>query len=91
MKSLIVCKAERTGVVQAEDRTIEISDPIPSFSDNAWEKNSMEFFEWQASQIVDALQASLPGGTLDAVLREMHKRKACLLRVPSSSWRGTEA
>ncbi|QOX80884.1 hypothetical protein FY034_17840 (plasmid) [Trichlorobacter lovleyi] len=36
----------------------------------------------QGKTIVDALYASLPGGTLDAVLCEMLQRRASLLRVP---------
>ncbi len=81
MKTVIVAKAEGIEIYGAGDFTIEISGSIPNFGED-WVEQSMEFFEEQASLIVDALQTHLPGGTLDAVLRELCKRKACLFRVP---------
>lgn len=90
MKTLTVCKAESLREAVTEDALIQISDPIPRFDFQlvtlpAWEQTVREFYEGQATVIVDVLQQHLPGGTLDAVLRELCKRKACLLRVPISS------
>lgn len=39
----------------------------------------------QAEQLVDALFASLPGGTVDALLVEMMRRKVSLFSVPLGS------
>lgn len=82
MKTLTVAKAEPVHPKSVEGCLIYISDPLPNFSNEDWEEKSTEFFEGQAAAIVDALQENLPGGTFDAVLRELCKRKACLFRVP---------
>ncbi len=82
MKTIIVSKAESGRKTIAEDCTIFIQLPMPDFKDSDWAEKSLVFFEQQATEIVDALQDHLPGGTLDAVLRELCKRRACLLRVP---------
>ena len=82
MKTVCVSKAESFREKNTEDCVIHINRSIPGYEDSDWEKESLEFFEQEATEIVDALQNHLPGGTLDAVLRELCKRKACLLRVP---------
>ena len=85
-KTIIVAKAAPDVVATVvEDCTIEICDPTPNFDGDDYPLTSLEFFEGQASVIVDALQTHLPGGTLDAVLRELCKRKACLLREAINS------
>ena len=81
MKTVCVSKSESFRETITEDCRIDINSPIPIYSDSDWEEKSLAFFEIQATLIVDALQTHLPGGTLDAVLRELCKRKACLLRV----------
>jgi len=50
------------------------------FNTKTWPQ-IQEFFDGEAKIIVDAMVRSLPGGTIDAVLRELLTRKACLLRV----------
>lgn len=82
MKNLTVAKGESTGRIEVDDCTIVIEDPVPDVNDRDLFADPSEFFNGQASVIVDALQAHLPGGTFDAVLREMLNRKASLLRVP---------
>lgn len=39
-------------------------------------EEGMTIFKRQAKELADALYASLPGGTLDQLLREMLERKA---------------
>ncbi len=85
MRELIVAKADSTAGVEVDDCTIGISIRVPDFEDGEWEKRSAEYFEGQATEIVNALQTHLPGRTFDAVLRELLKRRACLLRVPIGS------
>lgn len=68
-----------------EPVTIEIHEPLPELADDggidAWLAVSGERFDQQAKAIVDALFASLPGGTLDRVLVEMLRRTASHLVV----------
>ncbi len=82
METIFVSKAEYVPSTITRDCRIFITQPIPDFKGSDYVEKSLEFYEKQASKIVDALQAHLPGGTLDAVLRELCKRKACLFRGP---------
>ncbi len=86
MKTIIVSKGEGTPTSDVSDVielcVIQISERIPDYNCKDWAKQSLVFYEQQATVIVDALQFHLPGGTTDAVLRELCKRKACLFRVP---------
>lgn len=52
----------------------------------AWDREAgSSSFEEDARRIVDALEASLPGGTLDRLLAELLRRKASLLVVRRSA------
>ena len=82
MKTLIVAKAESSPSMPVDDCVIHINNSIPDFKGDDYVEKSLVFFEVQATVIVDALQTHLHGGTLDAVMRELCKRKACLFRVP---------
>lgn len=57
---------------------IFVDQPIPSaeLREGDFVKNHEQFFQKQALLIVDALQASLPGGTLDRVQAELCRRRA---------------
>lgn len=74
--------------------TVEIHDQISDdeFSSLA---DARELYAGQARALSDSLFASLPGGTIDALLVEMMKRKVSLFSVPfvteSMSWREKEA
>lgn len=57
-------------------------DRVPDESGPDWEKRWRAFYREQAKQMCDLLEASLPGGTYDALLAELCERKACILRVP---------
>ena len=48
---------------------------------NEWMDEQRGFFEAQGKIVADALFASLPGGTIDALLVEMLDRKRSLLRI----------
>jgi len=62
--------------------TIEIHDKMPKVDLTVNGKPDAKLYTEQAEVLVGALFRSLPGGTLDAVLAAMLRRKASLLRVP---------
>ncbi len=59
------------------------SDPLTKFDFNgeSWEQQAQARFDEQSKIIADALFASLPGGTLHALLVEFLRRKTSLLVV----------
>jgi hypothetical protein len=60
---------------------ITCGDP-PEFKwDDIQSGAARKFYDDQARLIVDAMQKSLPGGTVDSVLAELMHRKASLYRV----------
>lgn len=58
---------------------IDISDTIPMYEDL---QVSRMLFDSDARRLFDVLKASLPGGTLDALLRLLLENRASRLRVP---------
>jgi hypothetical protein len=60
------------------DMTIEATETFPGIEDP---KASAELHDRDASAIVSAMLTSLPGGTVDAVLRRLLEHRASLLRV----------
>lgn len=78
-----IAKAHATAGVEIPDVTLSISGPVPEFTDDPqWIKKLGVFYESEAERIADALCKALPGGTLDALICNLLKRKASLLRVP---------
>jgi len=75
---VFLSKAEAMGEVPVEKCCIEISGDIP-VCDKAWKLH--KFYRQQAETLCDALQATLPGGTVDSLLAELMERKASQLRV----------
>lgn len=63
------------------DEAIPSSPPDKDFPMDQWILNQRAVFASQAGLIADALFASLPGGTIDALLVEMLDRKRSLLRI----------
>jgi hypothetical protein len=58
-------------------------DP-PEFSwDDIQSGAARKFYDDQANRIIDALQKTLPGGTVDSIFAELARRKASLFRVIS--------
>lgn len=60
---------------------ILIDTALPKWGDDYAERAQV-LFAADAKALADALQAQLPGGTLNALLAELFTRQACLLRVP---------
>lgn len=60
--------------------TIQIGPDVPP--ENISLAQASVAFEAGAVHLADALERSLPGGTLHALLIVLLRRKACLLRVP---------
>lgn len=76
-----VFKAQRTVQdVEIPDLHISGTFEMPSFGPDYAEKAPLRFDE-QGKRIVDAMLASLPGGTVDAVLRHLLLHRASLLVV----------
>lgn len=63
------------------DEELPHSPPDEDFPLDQWILNQRASFEAQAKLVADALFASLPGGTIDALLVEMLDRKRSLLLV----------
>jgi len=77
MNTIKVSKAK-----YGEDFQIQISESLPPFMDEAGK--AIELFEFEAAEIVNAMQSSLPGGALDAILRELLRKRASLLQTQSN-------
>lgn len=60
------------------DLNLVATKPFPDFADPAEHQAA---FDVDAQFIVSALLASLPGGTVDAVLRGLLQHRASLLKV----------
>ena len=82
MNKVKVRKAGSLRDLEVPNLIIEATEPTTDdmFNTKTWPQ-IQEFFDGEAKIIVDAMIKSLPGGTIDAVLRELLTRKACLLRV----------
>jgi len=84
-----IYKAQRTiSNVAIPDVTIqigphEIPERIRGASPQAAMEIARDMFAFDAKAIVEALQQSLPGGTIDQILIELLKAKASGLVVPS--------
>jgi hypothetical protein len=61
---------------------IRIVPSLPEISSENYVKDSSEQFRQQGKLLCDALLDALPGGTVDALLAELHTRKASMFRVP---------
>jgi hypothetical protein len=79
-----IYKAQPIGDQVIPDLDIRATDTLPEqpfFPSSTWEKHWRDIYAAQAGAIADALYASLPGGTLDALLVEMLDRKRSILKV----------
>jgi hypothetical protein len=86
---LTLYKAVPVGDRTAADLRLEATEEMPAmphhreFPDmQVWEEACRERYDAQARIVVDALVASLPGGTIDAILCELMERRRSILRVP---------
>jgi hypothetical protein len=77
--NLTVFKASRTiQAVPVEDLTIQAVEECP---EHKTLNEAHRLYDAQGAEIATALWTSLPGGTLDAILRYLLERRASLLRV----------
>ena len=69
--------------VDVPDLLITATEVIPHISvkDPKWEDKVRALYESQASEIFQALIASLPGGTIEALLCRLLDQSRTLLRV----------
>jgi hypothetical protein len=82
MKTVSICKAEPLGA-EVPNVELRIQDPMPTFSIALGRDTEREaFFDQQAATLLDALTSSLPGGTVDALLVRLLRRRIDLLSIP---------
>lgn len=86
MKTLTIHRAAPIGNQVIPDLSITATEPMPKgealngdFSE--WAARQREKFEREAQALCDALVTSLPGGTIDQLLRALLQYKASLFRV----------
>jgi len=78
VKTVSVYRAQPVASDAVPQATIVIDDEIPPVTGV---EGAQRVFEEQGAALAAALWESLPGGTIDALLREMLLRRASLLRV----------
>jgi hypothetical protein len=76
-----IYKAQPTGDQVIPNLDLHAVTSAPDIPGSEFEKLYRDFYAAEGKIIADALCASLPGGTLDALLVEMLDRKRSLLRV----------
>jgi hypothetical protein len=84
-------KIKRASVHRAQDLSLEAQTPIlaisahQAFPHHESPVSSLAMFDSEAREIVNALIATLPGGTLDAVLVRLleHKRSQFVVPIPT--------
>ena len=72
-------KASATGGVAVPSVVIDISEEVRNFPTL---ENARLNYDAQGGALAELLATTLPGGTLDAMIRFLLERKASLLRVP---------
>ena len=80
--TLLLLRAQDIGDKHAPKLTIHVLDRMPSFKTL---EEHREVFSNQAKMLSDALFASLPGGTMDALFAEMAKHYSSLFVIPHST------
>lgn len=79
---VMIFKAQAAAGREVPDMHIDITEPLPAFSDDArWGTRARSLYRAQAAALARALCASLPGGTLDMLICELMERRATLLRI----------
>lgn len=82
-----VFKAQAIGDQIIPDLNLSATEPMPSIlnaRESFYRPALTGVFEREAEKIVDALTASLPGGTIDQVLALLLRRKASIYVVRNS-------
>lgn len=78
--NVTVFRAQPLGGKQTPKLNLKTGNPFPPFSGH---EDARVHFLLDAAEIVNGLEASLPGGTVDQVLIKLLSRKASELRVAS--------
>lgn len=80
--NVMLYRAQPTGIEETPHLNITTnSSYFPDTVDQIDVYNNMVLHRKQAKDLVDALYKTIPGGTLDQVLRELLERKASQLVV----------
>ena len=67
--------------------TSSVDEALDASDGPGWERRWKTLYESQARLVLNALEASLPHGTMDQVLTEMLRRKSWRARKEKPSWR----
>ena len=72
----------RAGSVGSKNPPILVIQAVEQITDNYTLEEIRKLFATEAEALADALITSLPGGTIDALLVELMRRRASLFTVP---------
>lgn len=78
-RTVRILRAGNVGDMVPPKLTIEVSEQI---HDVATLEEARGLHARQGSALADAIMASMPGGTVDALLAELMRRRASLFSVP---------
>lgn len=78
-RTVRILRAGNIGNVVPPKLTIEVHEQIYDFSTL---EDARHLHARQGSELADAIMASMPGGTVDALLAELMRRRASLFSVP---------
>jgi hypothetical protein len=89
LKTITIAAADVAGLgIEPPNTRIEINSCIPAklgkVSGGAALHQYAKFYDSQAEKLFQGLRESVPGGTLDALLRKLLVHRASLLIVPQS-------
>lgn len=79
VRTVRIFRAGNVGDMVPPKLTIEVSEQI---HDVATLEEARELHARQGSALADAIMESMPGGTVDALLAELMRRRASLFSVP---------
>lgn len=81
MKTVDIRRAQPINDHGGEPTVIRIVEEVPSLESVWAAEEARAMFAADATRLVDALYAALPGGTLDELLMRLLQRRASLFRV----------
>jgi hypothetical protein len=81
VKTVGIHRAEPINGHGGEPTVISITELAPAFGPIGEVEVAVALWTEQGKRLADALYDSLPGGTLDALLAELFRRRASLFRV----------
>lgn len=78
-RKISLLRAGSVGQITPPKLTIEVSEQIQEIGSL---EQARQLHQRQGLELADAILASLPGGTVDALLVELMRRRASLFSVP---------